>query len=121
RLQVAAQQQALRGNRGGGGAPGGGQPGGTPAAGVPPAGGNTQRPGGTQGTSRGDVALAPQQQDAQQGQGRGGFQMPDVSDADCAKVTAAFKKKPAEQKKMDDLRAQMQSGAIDRQAVRPQM
>ena len=73
-------------------------------------------PAGATATSRGDVALDPQQQGGQGGQG--GFQMPDVTDADCAAVTAAFAKKPAEQAKLDGLRAQMTSGAMDRQAMR---
>ena len=123
RLQVAAQQQALRGNRGGfpGGGNGGGQPGaGAPAAGAPAGGANQPQRGGTTGTSRGDVALDPQQQE-QAGQGRGNFQMPEVSDADCAKITSAFKKKPAEQKKLDDMRARMMSGTVDRQAMRAEM
>jgi hypothetical protein len=44
--------------------------------------------------------------------------MPDVSDADCKAVTAAFAKKPAEKAKLDGLRAQMTSGAMDRDAMR---
>jgi HlyD family secretion protein len=111
RAQIAAQMAARGGGRGGrnGAEAGGATPG---AAAGAPAG----------GTSRGDVALDPQQ--GQQGQGgggqgrQGGFQMPDVSDADCAKVTAAFKKKPAELAKLDALRQQMMSGQGDRQAMR---
>jgi HlyD family secretion protein len=111
RLSVAAQQQAMRGGRNG--FPGAaGSQGGAAGAGAPG--------GATRGTSRGDVALDPQQ-GGQQGGGRGNFQMPDVSDADCAKITAAFKKKPAEQKKLDDLRTQMMSGAGDRQTMRAEM
>ena len=65
-------------------------------------------------TARGDVALV-----TQQGQGgQGGFQMPDVSDADCKKVTAAFAKKPAEKAKLDGLRQQVMSGSMDREAMR---
>jgi HlyD family secretion protein len=96
RAQIAAQM-AQRG--GGGGRPGGNGNG-----------------GGATGTSKGDVALDPQQ--GQGGQGGQGFQMPDVSDADCKAVTAAFAKKPAEKTKLDALRQQMQSGSMDREAMR---
>jgi HlyD family secretion protein len=88
--------------------------------------------------SRGDVALGPQQAGAPAGQGRaqaagtggqgfgggqgvggqGGFQLPDVTDKECDAVTAAMKKKPAAQAKLDSLREQMMSGAIDRDAMR---
>ena len=76
-----------------------------------PAGGLTQ-------TSRGDVAL-DQQQGAQGGGGQG-FQLPDVTDAQCAAVTAAMAKKPAEAAKLDALRQQMMSGQLDRDAMRTQ-
>jgi HlyD family secretion protein len=76
-------------------------------------GGGRQGGGGaTQaGASRGDVALDPQQS------GQGG-QMPDVSDKECAAVTAAFAKKPAEKATLDALRQQVMSGAMDRDAMR---
>ena len=77
-----------------------------------PAGGLTQ-------TSRGDVALDAQQGGQGGGQGQG-FQMPDVTDAQCAAVTAAFAKKPAEAAKLDALRQRMMSGEIDRDAMREQ-
>lgn len=93
RAQIAAQTASR-----GGGRNGGGRSGEAPAA---PAG----------GTSHGDVALDPQQ-------GQGQQQMPDVSDKDCAVVTAAFKKKPAELAKLDALRQQMMSGQGDRQTMR---
>ena len=90
RAQIAAQM-ASRG--GGGGRPGG---------------------NGATATARGDVMLDPQQ-----GQGgQGGFQMPNVSDADCKAVTAAFAKKPAEKAKLEALRQQMQGGSMDREAMR---
>jgi HlyD family secretion protein len=60
-------------------------------------------------TSPGDVSLASQQ---------GGFQMPDVTDQQCASVKAAMEKKPAESKQLETLRARMQSGEIDRAAMR---
>lgn len=99
RAQIAAQMAARGGGRQGGGMGGG-------------------MGGGASAVSRGDVALDPQQA---QGQGRGqggGFQMPDVSDADCAKVTAAFKAKPAELAKLDAMRQQMMSGQGDRETMR---
>lgn len=78
-------------------------------------GGGARRNGGagTTTTARGEVALDPQQ--------GGGFQMPEVSDKDCAAVKTAMAKKPDAQKKLDDLREQMRSGAIDRQAAFQQM
>jgi HlyD family secretion protein len=106
RVQLAAQMAARGGRQGGGN--GGGAP-----------GGGGQR-GGPQGTSRGEVALDPQQGggQGQGGQGGGGFQQIEVTDAQCKTVTAAFAKKPAEKAKLDGLRAQMMSGAMDRQAMR---
>ena len=110
RTQLAAQMAARGGNRGSGGF-GGGQGG---------AGGQRggQAGGAQTGTSRGDVALDPQQGQQGGGQGGGGFQQIEVTDAQCKAVTAAFAKKPAERKKLDDMRAQMMSGALDRQAMR---
>jgi HlyD family secretion protein len=64
-------------------------------------------------TSPGEVALDPQQG----GQG-GGFQMPEVSDKECAAVKTAMDKKPGEVKKLDALRDRMRSGEIDRNAMR---
>ncbi|MEO8562592.1 MAG: efflux RND transporter periplasmic adaptor subunit [bacterium] len=85
-------------------------------------GGGGGRPGGdaagaavTQ-TARGDVALAAQQ--GGQAGGQGGFQMPTVTDKDCAVITAAFAKKPAEQAKLDALRQKMMRGEMDRDAMR---
>ncbi|HEU4996259.1 MAG TPA: efflux RND transporter periplasmic adaptor subunit [Gemmatimonadaceae bacterium] len=102
---VQAQLRSQRGFGGGTGAAGrGGQGGGQGGA-------NSQRIS----TSPGEVALDPQQG----GGGRqGGFQMPEVSDKDCADVKAAIAKKPTEAKKLEDLRAQMMSGQVDRNAMR---
>ena len=61
-------------------------------------------------TSPGEVSLVSQQ--------AGGFQMPDVTDQQCAEVAAAMAKKPDEVKKLDGLRARMQSGEMDRAAMR---
>ena len=74
---------------------------------APPAGGNTPT---RVSTSPGEVALP------QQGPG-GGFQMPDVTDKQCADVKAAMDKKPDQVKKLDALRERMRSGEIDRQAM----
>ena len=109
--QLKAQYSGGGGGGGGGGRRGGGQGGGGQGG---AAGGRTQ-------SSPGEVDLQPQQGGQQGGQGGQGFQMPDVSEKDCAAVTAAFAKKPAEKKKMDDMRAQMQAGTLDRTAAREQM
>ena len=64
----------------------------------------------------GEVTLVSQagQQDRQ------GQQGPEVTDQQCAAVTAAFAKKPDAQKKLDDLRTRARSGELDFQAVREQ-
>ncbi|CAN5879422.1 hypothetical protein BH11GEM1_BH11GEM1_26920 [soil metagenome] len=108
RSQLAAQMAAHGGGGGGGGRQRDGQGGGAPGAGAP---------GGNAGTSHGDVSLDPQQGQGGQG-GQGGFQQIDVTDAQCKTVTAAFAKKPAEKAKLDALRQQMMSGALDREAAR---
>jgi HlyD family secretion protein len=105
RAQIAAQMAAARGGGRQGGNNAGGVTGGAPGA----------APAAT-GTSKGDVALDSQQ--GQGGGGQGGSQMPDVSGKDCKAVTAAFAKKPAEKAKLDALRQQMMSGALDRDAMR---
>ena len=61
-------------------------------------------------TSPGEVELP------QQGPG-GGFQMPEVTDKQCADVKAAMDKKPDQVKKLDALRERMRNGEIDRQAM----
>jgi HlyD family secretion protein len=66
------------------------------------------------GGGSGEVTLA-----SQVGlQGQQGQQGPEVTDKDCAAVTAAFAKKPDARKKLDDLRAKARSGEIDFQAIR---
>ena len=95
RAQIAAQQAAQRGGGRMGGGGGGGQT----------------------ATSQGDVALE-QGQGGQGGQGRGNFQMVDVTDKECADIAAAFRKKPAEKAKLDGLRGRMQSGELDREGMR---
>ena len=59
--------------------------------------------GGRTGSAGGEVALE-QQQD---GQRRGGG-MPQVTEEQCKAIDAAIAKKPAEKKKIDDIRAKMQ-------------
>jgi hypothetical protein len=44
--------------------------------------------------------------------------MPDVTDKQCADVTTAMNKKPAEVKKLDALRERVRSGELDRSASR---
>jgi HlyD family secretion protein len=79
------------------------------------AGATGAQPGsGRVATSPGDVALDPQQGPAQ----GGGFQMPDVTDQQCADVRTAMQKKPAEAQKLDALRERMRNGEIDRQQMR---
>ena len=97
----------LRSNRGGfGGRAGGAAGGGT----------NGQRSGARQQgdrvtTSPGEVALPPQQ-------GGGRFQMPEVTDQQCAAVTAALAKKPNETKRLDAIRDKMRAPDADRAALR---
>lgn len=55
---------------------------------------------------------------AQQGrQGQGGFNLPDVTDAQCKAVTDSLAKYPDIQIQLSDLRAKVQSGELDRQAM----
>jgi HlyD family secretion protein len=100
---VQAQMRAQFGNRGNGGR--GGQ------------GGAQQGAPNRVSVSPGEVALDPQQGNGGQG-GQGGFQMPEVSDKQCADVKTAMNKKPAEVAKLDALRERMRSGELDRNAMR---
>lgn len=70
-------------------------------------------------TSSGDVALASQAQQPQQGFGSGRQQI-EVTDKQCADVKAALARKPDLQKKLDDLRTKARSGEIDFSAMRDQ-
>ena len=105
---VQAQMRSQFGGRGGNGGGNGGATAGP--GGQRPAGGPAATPQGRVTNSPGEVEL-PQQ-------GQGGFQMPEVTDKDCAAVTAAMQKKPAEAKKLDGLRDRMRSGELDRAAMR---
>lgn len=93
--------------------------------------GSTQQGGAAAGnTSQGELtstAAAQGQtqggaQGAAQGQGQGGgFNLPEVTDAQCTAVTAAMTKHPEVQGKLADLRTKMTSGEIDRQAMQAEM
>ena len=63
------------------------------------------------------VSVSPGEVELPQGPGQGGFQLPDVSDKQCADVRAAMDKKPAEVKKLEGLRERMRNGEIDRQTM----
>ncbi len=97
---VQAQLRAQLGNRGG---MSGGQGG---------AAGTQQGGPGRVSVSPGEVSLDPQQGGGQ------GFQMPEVTDRQCADVKAAMDKKPAEVLKLDALRDRMRTGELDRNAMR---
>jgi len=117
---VQAQIQAQMGSMGGGMRGGfgqrGGQTGGQPGAGAAAAPGGAATARRATVTQQGDVAI----QDPGQGSG-GQRQQIQVTDAQCAEVEAAFRKKPAEQKKLEALTARMRSGELDFQAARQEM
>jgi HlyD family secretion protein len=100
---VAKQLQEQRQSMGGGMMGGQGQRGGADG------------PRRTPTESRGEVDLPNRDQ---QGGGQGPGQMPEVTDKDCAAVTAAFAKKPDARAKLDGLRTRMQSGELDREGMR---
>jgi hypothetical protein len=60
----------------------------------------------------------PTQGGGQGGQGFGRGQMPDVTDKECDAVRAAFAKHPDAEQKLSGLRARVQSGELDFQAMR---
>ncbi len=64
-------------------------------------------------TARG--AIAPEEPP------QGGMQLPEVSDAQCQQVQAAFAKNPAARARLDTLRQRMRSGEADVQSVRGEM
>ena len=100
---VQEQMKAMGGGMGGGnGAPNG----------------NGGGRGGSGLVSRGDVVVSPV---ALQGTGQGGrqgFQMPEVTDAQCKQVTDAFAKAPTAQTTLQGLRGRVQAGEIDQQRSR---
>jgi HlyD family secretion protein len=63
--------------------------------------------------ARGEIAPEEPQQ--------GGMQLPDVSDAQCQQVQAAFVKNPSARAKLDTLRQRVRSGEADMQSVRGEM
>ena len=76
--------------------------------------------GGAQntGTQNAGTSNTAQNFQGQNGQGRqGGFNLPQVTDEQCQKVTAALAKHPEVQKKIEDLRMRMMNGELDRQAM----
>jgi HlyD family secretion protein len=88
-------------------------------------GGNSgQQPGQNQQGAQNSAPAGNQQggasQGSNQGASRGGFNLPEVTDAQCKVVTDSLAKHPEVQKAIADLRSQMQSGAIDRQAMQAQ-
>lgn len=100
---VRAQLRAARGGRGGG------QGGGAAATGSA----NSGEPQG------GATAIPVSGQGNQQQGGR--IQVPEVTDKQCADVTAALAKKPEIQAKVAELRTRMQSGDLDPQAMQTDM
>ena len=79
--------------------------------------GAAMTPGTKTGSSPGDVAL--DDQDQQQGGGRG--PRVQVTPEECTAITAAIDKKPAEKKKLDDIRARMMVEGADRMALNGEM
>ena len=76
--------------------------------------------GGVQnaGARNGATPNTVQNFQGQNGQGRqGGFNLPQVTDEQCQKVTAALAKHPEVQTKIADLRTKMMNGEMDRQAM----
>jgi HlyD family secretion protein len=66
---------------------------------------------------RGGATPEGAQNASQQGSRQGGANLPQVTDAQCAKVTADLAKQPDVQTKLSDLRTKMMNGDIDRQAM----
>ena len=93
-----------------------------------------QRAQGGNGQANGGQAADPQSGPAQNtaqpsqggaqngGQGRqGGFNLPEVTDEQCQKVTATLAKHPDVQTKIGDLRTRMMNGELDRQTMQAEM
>ncbi len=115
---VKAQMKAS----GGGGGPGGGGGGNGGGQGGPGGrGGSGGGPGRQVNISNGELALDLQgggqgggQAGGGQGGGRGRGPQVQVTDADCKKVDAAMKKKPAVAKQIEDMRTKMRDPGADR-------
>lgn len=105
---IQAQMQQF-GGMGGGGGRRGQQEQGLPNMGGPPRG-MRMMPG--------EVALQPPQGGRPNGQAGGGRQMPQASEADCAKYRDALARKPAVARQLADLRQKMMDGQVDFAAMR---
>jgi len=82
--------------------------------------GQRGQPGGAQSAAASGAAQNFQGQSQGQGGGQGrqgGFNLPQVTDDQCQKVTAALAKHPDVQTKLGDLRTKMMNGELDRQAM----
>jgi HlyD family secretion protein len=73
--------------------------------------------GGQNRRSGGAAAAEGARNASQQGGRQGGANLPEVTDAQCAKITADLAKHPDVQPKIADLRTKMMSGEIDRQTM----
>lgn len=91
-------------------------------------GGRGNRVGAAQGGGNAELTSGPQQGQAAQGQasqggqgaqggGGGGFNLPEVTDKQCADVATAMAKHPEVQGKLSDLRTRMMNGELDRAAM----
>jgi HlyD family secretion protein len=83
-------------------------------------GGQRGQTGGAQNSGARNAAAPNTVQNfqGQNGQGRqGGFNLPQVTDEQCQKVSAALAKHPDVQTKIADLRTKMMNGELDRQAM----
>ena len=70
------------------------------------------------GNGAAGATAASQQGSGQRGQGgRGGFNLPEVTDAQCKTVADSLAKHPDVQKKIADLRTRMMNGELDREAM----
>ena len=79
--------------------------------------GNQGGPNQAGGADAGASAQNASQPGSRQGSRRDGGNLPQVTDAQCAKVTADLAKQPDVQAKIADLRTKMMNGEIDRQAM----
>jgi HlyD family secretion protein len=110
---VVASVQAQMGNAGGPGGNGSGLGMNGTNGGNNGTNGRSGRGGGPI-ESRGEVALdLVANQEQGRGQGRQGFQLPEVTDADCQRVRDAFAKAPTAQTTLQGLRGRVQGGEID--------
>jgi len=73
------------------------------------------------GSRGGNGGAAASTQAGQNAGGQGGSNLPEVTGAQCAKVTATLAKHPDVQKQLSDLRGRMQSGELDRQGMQAEM